>query len=121
MTERVVMTDDISRLGMMSRHIDPIDENRDDKTRCDVASLSGRVQDAGTTEIGQQQAQISSLLKELLNPIQLNGLTLLIFYIILNALIYFLMLYLFKFFYIEIKVKSYVLELKKPLYIYDII
>ena len=32
-----MMADDISRLGMASRHMDPVDGDRDDKMRCDVA------------------------------------------------------------------------------------
>ena len=37
MTERVVMDDDIPRLGMASRHMDHVDGDRDDNMRCDVA------------------------------------------------------------------------------------
>ena len=36
MAEGVMMANDIPRLGMTSRHMDPIDGNRDGKTRCDV-------------------------------------------------------------------------------------
>ena len=36
-TERVVMIDDISRLGMASRHMDYVNKDRDNKMRCDVA------------------------------------------------------------------------------------
>ena len=36
MTERVMMADDIPRLGMASRHMDHVDGDRDDKKRCDV-------------------------------------------------------------------------------------
>ena len=32
-----MMADDISRLGVASRHMDLIDGDRDDKMRCDVA------------------------------------------------------------------------------------
>ena len=35
--ERDMIADDIPRLGMASRHIDPIDGDRDYKMRCDVA------------------------------------------------------------------------------------
>ena len=31
-----MMVDDISRLGMASRHMDPVDGDRDGKMRCDV-------------------------------------------------------------------------------------
>ena len=32
-----MMADDIPRLGMASRHMDPVDGDRDDKMRCGVA------------------------------------------------------------------------------------
>ena len=31
-----MIADDIPRLGMASRHMDPIDGDRDDEMRCDV-------------------------------------------------------------------------------------
>ena len=36
MTERAMMSDDIPRLGMASRHMDPVDGDRGGKMRCDV-------------------------------------------------------------------------------------
>ena len=32
-----MMDDDILRLGVASRHMDPVDEDRDNKMRCNVA------------------------------------------------------------------------------------
>ena len=32
-----MMADDIPKLGMVSRHMDPVDSDRDGKMRCDVA------------------------------------------------------------------------------------
>ena len=37
MTERVMMVDDTPRLGMASRHMNPVNGDRDGKMRCDVA------------------------------------------------------------------------------------